>query len=72
VAVCIECKGTPKKTSGRSPSWSAPLRATSSVLLKAPGVPFRNPNKIQGPTGARIVGIALGRERFTSSLEVAV
>jgi len=26
-------QGAPKKTSGRSPSWNAPLRATSSVFV---------------------------------------
>ena len=65
----IKCKGAPKKTSGRSPSWSAPLRATSSISLKAPGVPFCNSNKIQEHSGDRTVGIALGRERFTSTSE---
>jgi len=54
----------------RSSSWSAPLRATSSVLLKAPGMPFRKPNKIQGSTSTGIVGFALGRERFTPPFEL--
>src|SRR6267154_1320718 len=66
---CAKCKGAPKKTSGRSPSWSAPLRATSSISLKASRVPFCNSNKIQEHSGDRTVGIALGRERFTSTLE---
>ena len=65
MAVCIKCKGAPKKTSGRSPSWSAPLRATSSIYLRASGMPFCKLNKIQEYTGRRVVGIALGRERFT-------
>jgi hypothetical protein len=32
-------QGAPKKTSGRSRPWNAPLRATSSVVTKASGVP---------------------------------
>src|ERR1700688_1355034 len=61
-----KCKGAPKKTSGRSSSWSAPLRATSSGSTKAHDVPFCKLFKLglYGCTGC--VGIALEGARFTS------
>jgi hypothetical protein len=42
------------------------LRATSSVLCKAPIVPSRKPFKIQAAHHPKVVGIALRWERFTS------
>jgi hypothetical protein len=61
-----QMQGATKRTSGRSHSWCAPLRATSSGLSKAPGLPFRKLLKTQVVTFARLVGIARPRERFTS------
>src|SRR6202035_739722 len=60
-----KCKGAPKKTSGRSSSWSAPLRATSSDVTNAHRVPFRKSLKTQKVSSDDVVGIALGWERFT-------
>ena len=64
-ATWIKCKGAPKKTSGRSPSWSAPLRATSSGICYANSLPFSNLLKIGRYLRRSPVGNALGRERFT-------
>src|ERR1700722_8563746 len=61
-----KCKGAPKKTSGRSSSWSAPLRATSSDFTRAHDVPFCKLLKLGLYGCGGRVGIALEGERFTS------
>jgi hypothetical protein len=38
-------QGAPKKTSGRSHPWNAPLRATSSGSTKASGMPYLTHSK---------------------------
>jgi|HubBroStandDraft_6_1064221.scaffolds.fasta_scaffold40720_3 hypothetical protein len=61
-------QGAPKKTSGRSPSWSAPLRATSSGTRISIWRAVCNLIKIQARPAPSFVGIALSRERFTSGV----
>ena len=61
-------QGAPKKTSGRSPSWSAPLRATSSGSRISTWRALCNLLKIQARPATSFVGIALSRERFTSGV----
>jgi hypothetical protein len=61
-------QGAPKKTSGRSPSWSAPLRATSSGTRISTWRAVCNLLKIQARPASYFVGIALSRERFTSGV----
>ena len=58
-------QGAPKRTSGRSHPWSAPLRATSSVLYISTWLATLKLLKMQGCSFVRFVGIALRLERFT-------
>ena len=60
-------QGAPKRTSGRSHPWSAPLRATSSVLDISTRLAILKLLKMQGRSFLRFVGIALRLERFTSA-----
>ena len=59
-------QGAPKKTSGRSPSWNAPLRATSSTLSVSTWCAVSKLHKTQMRHTKEFVVIALMRERFTS------
>jgi hypothetical protein len=52
-------QGAPKRTSGRSHPWSAPLRATSSVLCISTWFAILKLLKTQGRSFLRFVGIAL-------------
>src|ERR1700693_6574215 len=61
-------QGAPKRTSGRSHPWSAPLRATSSVLCISTWRAVPNLLKMQDRRFVRFVGIALPLERFTIAL----
>jgi hypothetical protein len=58
-------QGAPKRTSGRSHPWSAPLRATSSVSYISTWLAILKLHKMQGRRFVRFVGIALRLERFT-------
>src|SRR6202021_917438 len=61
-------QGAPKRTSGRSHPWSAPLRATSSVLCVSTWRAVPKLLKMQDRRFVRFVGIALPPERFTIAL----
>ena len=60
-------QGAPKRTSGRSHPWSAPLRATSSVSYISTWCAILKLHKMHGCRIVRFVGIALRLERFTSA-----
>jgi hypothetical protein len=60
-------QGAPKKTSGRSHPWNAPLRATSSGICISTRRAVRKLLKTQAWDFGGVVGIALRRERFTSA-----
>jgi hypothetical protein len=57
-------QGALKRTSGRSRPWSAPLRATSSVLCVSTRHAILKLHKMQGLSDVRFVVIALLVERF--------
>jgi hypothetical protein len=58
------CKGRPRKPLAEVILWSAPLRATSSVLSNACVMPSVNDSKHSVLTFSRPVGIATRRKEL--------